>query len=90
MLKVIFDNPVSEGDITRHAITTDYMIVDLNAHFFRPYPEGKSVYRDGLSDPDAVLYDAFMEMAKRNMKDEYQTGAVTARKAAKQPQGEQE
>lgn len=47
-MKVIFDNPVSEGDITRNA---------------------------------AILIEA---------KDEYQTGAVTARKLSKQPQGEQE
>jgi len=80
-MKIQFATPIPDGDVTRQSLTVDYHVV--NGDSIQPYPTGKTLPVVGLTEADKAIFDSFMDMLARNHKDEWETGAVTARVKAK-------
>lgn len=80
-MELTFNSPINEGQIDRKGITIQNLVI---------YPEEKIVINNvdntsktilikGLSDRAKVSYDVFMDFLTTDVKDEYETGAVTAK-----------
>ena len=87
-MRIPFRTPVVKGDITMQAVTVDYHIV--HADHVQTYPDSKAFPVAGLSARSQAALAEWRTAFALDIADEYQTGAVTARANALQPQGDAE
>ncbi len=84
-MKIVFDNPLIEEDITRTGVTPDHWIIYPGKQIILNSRDGASrvLPYDGLSKETIELYAAFFDALLSDTKGEFQSGEVTARADAK-------